>query len=178
MSNKELEKQHKEELQEQAFQMYVGGSTMQDIAETIGKHRNTVRTYIQDHADGLEPGDRMFRQRVSMARLDKVVKHATDLLENGDIKDSSLSRPQLLHQVIAAIKEQNKISGLHITLQHIQHSGSTVADLSRRLGEEAAAMGHNDFESYFNRQDYEQDEEDIEEAEVIEEDIPTGEQSP
>ena len=166
--SKELDRQNKEQLQERAFQMYVGGSTMGEIAESIGKHRNTVRTYIQDHANGLDPEDRMFRQRVSMARLDKVIRHATDLLENGDIKDSSLSRPQLLHQITAAIKEQNKVSGLHVSLMHIKHEHDTVSNMVKRLAEEAQATGHNDFESYFNREDYEAEQEEIVDAEIIE----------
>jgi hypothetical protein len=37
------------------------------------------------------------------------VDHTFDLLENGDIKDSSLSRPQLMKAVIDATKEANKI---------------------------------------------------------------------
>jgi len=173
--SKELETQDKEELQERAFHMYVSGASMGEIAESIGRHRNTVRTYIQDHADTLDTGERMFRAKVSMARLDKVVKHATDLLENGDIKDSSLSRPQLLHQVISAIKEQNKISGLHVSLMHVKHDHGTVADLAKNLAEQAAAMGHNDFESYFNRMEYENGE--IVDAEIVEEDdIPTGDE--
>ena len=174
--SKELDRQNKEQLQERAFQMYVGGSTMGEIADAIGKHRNTVRTYIQDHANGLDPEDRMFRQRVSMARLDKVIRHATDLLENGDIKDSSLSRPQLLHQITAAIKEQNKVSGLHVSLMHVKHEYDTVSNMVKGMADEAQAMGYTDFEAYLNRQDY--DSEEIEDAEIVEEDIRGGDEQP
>ena len=110
----EIEKQDKEALQEKAFGMYVGGAGINEIAEAIGRHRNTARRYIQEYADGLDPGERIFRQKVSMARLDKVIAHATDLLENGDIKDSSLTRPQL--------RPGQSIDGVPL---HGQSAGST-----------------------------------------------------
>src|SRR5215204_20952 len=160
----EIKKQDKEALQEKAFAMYVGGSSMNEIAEAIDRHRNTARKYIQEYADSLDPGERIFRQKVSMARLDKVIAHATDLLENGDIKDSSLSRPQLLHQVTAAIKEQNKISGLHVSLMQVKHEHDTVANMVRRLAQEAASLGYDDTWAYLNGVDYDE----IEDADIIE----------
>ena len=145
----EIEKQHKEALQEKAFAMYVDGHNMTEIGKAIGRHRNTVRKYIEEYASGLDPADRVARQNISIERLDKVVSHAFDLLENGDIKDSSLTRPQLLHQVIVAIKEQNKISGLHISQLHIQHeiAGTTVVDMMKGI---AADMGNRNADDYLN----------------------------
>jgi len=159
-------------LQEKAFQMYVGGSSMNEIAEAIGRHRNTTRKYIQEYADSLDPGERIFRQKVSMARLDKVIAHATDLLEKGDIKDSSLSRPQLLHQVIAAIKEQNKISGLHVSLMQVKHEHDTVANMVRRMAQDAASMGYSSTWEYVNGEEYDEQDDDVEDAEMIEDNDP------
>jgi hypothetical protein len=159
---------------EKAFTMYVDGTPIQEIANTLGIHRNSARNYIQEFANNLEPGERVFRQRVSMARLDKIVAHATHLLEYGDIKDSSLSRPQLMHQVIAAIKEQNKISGLHVSLMHVKHDHGTIKDLVLGMAERAQSEGYHDFDSYLA-----DNEEDIEDAEIIEEEQDIrGEQKP
>lgn len=175
----EIEKLDRDTMLERAFTMYVDGTPIQQIADKLGIHRNSARNYITEYAtNNIEPDERVFRQRVSMARLDKVIAHAMHLLEHGDIKDSSLSRPQLLHQVTSAIKEQNKVSGLHVSLMHVKHEHDTVSNMVKSLREEAERMGYTDFESYLNRRDYEEEHEDIEDAEIVEEDIPTRDEQP
>lgn len=86
--------------------------------------------------------------------------HAFDLLENSDIKDSSLSRPQLMKAVIDATKEANKISGLHLARMHIDHNiGGTFLDM---------LLSPDIFEAYGVTIKGDQEAEEIEDAEIIE----------
>ncbi len=149
-----------EDLKEVAYRLYVEGKSHEEIGRRINRHRNTVSKYIREYADSFDSDDMLFRKTVSLARLDKLVDHAFDLLENGDIKDSSLSRPQLMKSVIDATKEANKISGLHVARMHIEHNvGGTLADIL--LAHHSDIFGADGLV-------IQDDEEDIEDAEIIE----------
>ncbi len=124
------------ELVERAWELYLSGLSYTAIGEAIGRHRNTVSEYVKEYAENLDIGGVEFQRRVSIAQLRKVIEHGWDLLENGDIKDSSLSRPQLLHQITQAVKEMDRITGLHVARVQVQHEHRTVSDMITSLNEE------------------------------------------
>ena len=47
---------------------------------------------------------------------------------------------------------------------HVKHEHDTVANMARRMAQEAASMGYDDTWAYLNRMDYEK----IEDADIIE----------
>lgn len=158
----EIEKveENRTALVERAWALYQKGYTHKDIGDDIGKHRNTVAKYIKEYAGTIEDDDIEFQRVVSVAQLRKVIQHAWTKLEDGDIKDSSLTRPQLLHQITQAVKEINKVSGLHVTYARVQHEG--VQSLFDAVG-----TVFTDDDSLGRRRFQEMDEK-IEEADVIE----------
>src|ERR671910_3141597 len=125
----EIEKINRTELVEKAWELYQKGMSYTAIGKEIGRHRNTVSEYIKEYAESMDIGGVEFQRRVSIAQLRKVIQHGWDLLENGDIKDSSLTRPQLLHQIVQAQKEIDRITGLHVTQVQVAHEHRTVADM-------------------------------------------------
>ena len=146
------------QLVEKAWELYQKGMSYSAIGDEIGRHRNTVSDYVKEYAEGMDVGGVEFQRRASIAQLRKVIEHGWDLLENGDIKDSSLSRPQLLHQITQAVKEINRITGLHVTQIQVAHENRTVADMVISLNQDGC---HGVLDSRG---------EVIEEAEVIEDD--------
>lgn len=163
MGEIEKKQDNRTELVERAWELYQKGLSYTAIGEEIGRHRNTVSEYVREYAEGMDVGGVEFQRRVSIAQLRKVIEHGWDLLENGDIKDSSLSRPQLLHQITQAVKEMDRITGLHVARVQVQHEHRTVSDMITSLNEE----GWPDVVDVV----------DIEEADIVEEDI-RSEESP
>lgn len=153
----ELQKreENRTELVEKAWELYQKGLSYTAIGDEIGRHRNTVSEYVKEYAEGMDVGGVEFQRRVSIAQLRKVIEHGWDLLENGNIKDSSLSRPQLLHQIIQAVKEIDRITGLHVTQVQVAHEHRTVSDMVIALNQEGLLDGIMS--------------DDIEEAQVVEE---------
>lgn len=149
----ELAIRNRTELVEQAFKLHLDGHSKREIGRRLSIDDKTAARYIDEYAAAQLDPTFTQQRKISMARLDKIITHAWEMLEDGDIRDSSLSRPQLLHQIIQAIKEQNKISGLHVNQLHISNSpATTLVEIVRDL----YAAGDLD------------DEEVIEDAEVIE----------
>jgi hypothetical protein len=132
----EIEKINRTESVEKAWELYQKGMSYTKIGNEIGRHRNTVSEYIKEYAESMDVGGIEFQRRVSIAQLRKVIEHGWDLLENGNIKDSSLTRPQLLHQITQAVKEIDRITGLHVTQMQIAHEHRTVADIITSVNEQ------------------------------------------
>lgn len=143
----------KKELIVEAYKLHVEGLTHEQIGERIGRHRNTVSEYIKEFVAYQDTGDFEFRRTVAIHRLERVIAHAWELLNEGDIKDSSLTRPQLLHQIVQAQKEINRISGMHVNSIMVKNSPATsLFDMIQGI----------DFPDPY-------DNEEIEEAEIVEE---------
>lgn len=165
MTQLEKREDNRTELVEKAWELYQKGMSYTAIGKEIGRHRNTVSEYVKEYADTLDRNTLDFQRRVSVAQLRKVIEHAWTMLETGEIKDSSLTRPQLLHQIIQAVKEINKISGLHISQVHVeQYHHVSAADRIRAIEAEMQADGFNNIEAWLNWKDWQAD---IVDAEVI-----------
>ena len=65
-----------------------------------------------------------------------MIEYAGGLLENGNIRDSSLTRAPLLHQITQAVKEIDRITGLYVAKVQVQHEHRTVKDMIMSLNEE------------------------------------------
>lgn len=142
----------RKELVVEAYRLYTEGLTHEEIGEKIGRHRNTVSEYIKEYAAYQDTGDFEFRRTVAIHRLERVIAHAWELLNEGDIKDSSLTRPQLLHQIVQAQKEIDRISGMHVNALMVKNSpATTMFDMIQGI----------DFPDPY-------DHEDIEDAEIVE----------
>jgi hypothetical protein len=136
MSELQKKEDNRTDLVEKAWELYQKGWSYTSIGSEIGRHRNTVSEYVREYAESMNTGGVEFQRRASIAQLRKVIAHAWTLLEEGDIKDSSLTRPQLLHQIVQSVKEMDRITGLHVARVQVQHEHRTVADLIKSASEQ------------------------------------------
>jgi hypothetical protein len=130
----ELEKLNKLELAQSAWEMYVKGYSYSAIGRKLDLHRHTVRKYVEDFSDAIDTKSPNKQLKLSDARLDRLMLKIEGWIESGQIPLTSRNLPELVAQQIHAIKEQNRIHGLHKQSIEIGYDGATLAALFARPG--------------------------------------------
>lgn len=146
---------------QQAWEMWIGGTSKREIARRLERHRNTIEAYLEEAAEWVRDESLPTKQAAIVSGHRRIIERAWEMLDSGEIKPTSLAGPQYLMQIRESLKEVARIEGLYVDKREIRHTGGTVADLARGYAEQYG----DDVEAWMNGE--------IEDAEIVEEDIPT-----
>ncbi len=151
---------------QEAWRLWIEGKSKSEIARRLDRNRRTIDSYLDEAGEWVRDESLPTKQAAIVSGHRRIIERAWEMLDSGEIKPTSLAGPQYLMQIREALKEVARIEGLYVDKREIRHTGGTVADLARGYAEQYG----DDVEAWMNGE--------IEDAEIVEEDIPTEQDGP
>jgi predicted transcriptional regulator len=161
---KEIEKHQRAREREESWERYMKGESVSSIARTLGRDRRTINKYIEEETELVareENTEELLRS--TTARAQEYRRIALRYLNDPTLRASAMSGPQWLKRLIEIDELALKAYGIIRPggSAAIQQEG-TIVNMVTFLVEDARKKGYRDFEEYLESED------EIVEAEVIE----------